>query len=195
MVFSCIILKLVLFVISGLADAKEKVFKEHLRTMWMGLYDRGGGVDSSCGLEHVFLGEIEGDVIQGFHSWIRFYLDEKKGNLNYLGYINHIKLGKVGTPPIINYSLYFLILNDNIQFIQGDMMDFPIRWRGLYKPITSMSLFNIPQLDIALATLCFLARPNRGCTLQGSNGVNYKLQTYKKEQNGEFHLATAFFIT
>ena len=107
MVFSCIILKLVLFVILGLADAKEKVFKEHLRTMWMGLYDRGGGVDSSCGLEHVFLGEIEGDVIQGFHSWIRFYLEEKNGNLNYLGYINHIKLGKVSTPAIIHYSLYF----------------------------------------------------------------------------------------
>ena len=74
-------------------------------------------------------------------------------------------------------------------------MGFPIRWRGLYKPITSMSLFNSPELDIALATLCFLARPNRGCTLQGSNGVNYKLQTYEKEQDGEFHLATAFFIT
>jgi len=99
--------KLVLFVIPGLADAKEKVFKEHLRTMWMGLYDRGGGVDSSCGFEHVFLGETEGDVIQGFHSWIRFYLEEKNGNLNYLGYINHIKLGKVSTPAMIDYSLYF----------------------------------------------------------------------------------------
>ena len=74
------------------------------------------------------------------------------------------------------------------------MMDFPIRWRGLYKPITSMSLFNSPELDIALSTICFLARPNAQCTLQGSNAVDYKLQTFRIKKGRKHHVGTAYFI-
>ena len=85
---------------TDLANARESDFKEYLRTIWMGLYDRGDGVESTSGLEHVFLGEVDGDKIQGFHSWIRFYLEEQNGNLNYLGYINNMKLGKVSTTLI-----------------------------------------------------------------------------------------------
>ena len=91
---------------SGLADADVGKFKSYLHTIWMGLYDRGGGFESSSGFEHVFLGELDGNKIQGFHSWIRFYLEEKKGNLNYLGFINHIKLGKVQVYNSINLNNY-----------------------------------------------------------------------------------------
>ena len=80
---------------AGLASADATVFKEYLRTIWMGFYNRGKGINSACTLEHIFLGEIDGKKIQGFHSWIRFYLEEKAGNLNYLGYINEIDLGMV----------------------------------------------------------------------------------------------------
>ena len=80
----------------GLADADPNVFKEFLRTIWMGFYNRGGGTNSACGLEHIFLGEIEtNNKIQGFHSWIRFYLDEQAGLVNYLGYIGNVNLGTV----------------------------------------------------------------------------------------------------
>jgi poly(U)-specific endoribonuclease len=56
--------------------------------IWFDLYrrDYGGRLDS-CGFEHVFVGEVRGGEISGFHNWIRFYLEEKKGTVNYRGYI------------------------------------------------------------------------------------------------------------
>lgn len=79
----------------GLASADVAVFKEYLRTIWMGLFNRGGGTKSSSALEHVFMGEISGTTIQGFHSWIKFYFEEKDKFMNYLGYITKIDLGPV----------------------------------------------------------------------------------------------------
>ena len=35
----------------------------------------------------VFVGEVKNGQISGFHNWIRFYLEEKAGNVDYRGYI------------------------------------------------------------------------------------------------------------
>ena len=43
--------------------------------------------NDSSGFEHVFVGEEKDGVIVGLHNWIQIYLEEKKGNLNYMGYI------------------------------------------------------------------------------------------------------------
>ena len=57
------------FIVSkGLADASVSVFKEYLRQIWMGMYDRGGDIQSASGLEHVFFGEKDGAKIQGCHG-------------------------------------------------------------------------------------------------------------------------------
>ena len=71
-------------------------------------------------------------------------------------------------------------------------MDFPIKWRGLFKAITSISLSSSPELDIALATVCFLARPNKLCPLQGANGNAYKYQTYELVQNGVKYVGSVY---
>ena len=72
------------------------------------------------------------------------------------------------------------------------MMDFLISWRGLFKSITSISLSSSPELDTALATVCFLARPNALCPLQGANGNAYKYQTYDLLQNGVKYVGSAY---
>ena len=71
-------------------------------------------------------------------------------------------------------------------------MDFPVQWRGLYKSLDSMSMFSSPELDMALMTVCFLARPNALCNVQGSNGVAYKYQTYELIQNGVSYIGSAY---
>ena len=52
--------------------------------MWFKLYSRSRGqaLDSS-GFEHVFAGEIRGNRVTGFHSWIQYYLEEQEGNIRH----------------------------------------------------------------------------------------------------------------
>ena len=42
----------------------------------------------SSGFEHVFVGESQKKKanVAGFHNWIQFYLQEKKGLLDYKGF-------------------------------------------------------------------------------------------------------------
>lgn len=69
-------------------------FKGVLRELWFNLYPRSSSrrttVDSS-GFEHTMVGELRSEV-SGFHNWIQFYLEEKKGNINYLGWISNLIL-------------------------------------------------------------------------------------------------------
>lgn len=77
-----------------LSNARKAHFKDTLRSMWFGLYQRSPGKQGSSGFEHVFLGEWK-NGISGLHSWIRFQQEEAKGKMNYLGYIKTIPVGKV----------------------------------------------------------------------------------------------------
>lgn len=91
----------------------EQEFVADLKEMWFGLYSRGDGERDSSGFEHVFsgrartsgkggagqcqaggltpgsrlcLGEVKKGKVSGFHNWIRFYLLEKQGIVNYFSH-------------------------------------------------------------------------------------------------------------
>ena len=53
--------------------------------------------NSSCGFEHVFLGEVDqkSGEVSGLHNWVQFWIEEKKGNLDYRGYILPRSRGEV----------------------------------------------------------------------------------------------------
>ena len=43
----------------------------------------------SSGFEHVFVGETRGEKeVIGLHNWIQFYLQEKRGNIDYKGFFS-----------------------------------------------------------------------------------------------------------
>jgi len=42
--------------------------------------------NDSSGFEHVFVGEERAGKIMGLHNWVQYYIEEKKGNINYLGW-------------------------------------------------------------------------------------------------------------
>ena len=69
-----------------LADANENAFKEQLQQLWFRNYSREARDDSS-GFEHVFVGEARDGKVIGLHNWIQFSNEERKGNLDYKGYI------------------------------------------------------------------------------------------------------------
>merc|ERR1712039_944242 len=76
------------------ADESMDDFLSNVYNAWFSNYRLGKkGPVASSGFEHVFVGEEKYDhrrhksVISGFHNWIQFYLEEKRGNVNYLGYV------------------------------------------------------------------------------------------------------------
>ncbi len=65
----------------------EADFRAKLVTAWFTFYKRSSPQDTS-GFEHVFLGEYKsGNKVNGFHSWVQFYLKEQAGEANYRGYV------------------------------------------------------------------------------------------------------------
>ncbi|GMT02836.1 hypothetical protein PENTCL1PPCAC_25010 [Pristionchus entomophagus] len=102
-------------------------FKQFLTTFWFGTYSRCANnkkVDGSSGFEHVFSGEWKGNTIDGHHSWIKYYLNQKAGDIKYYGYYSfddqltgtyeydwadhNKKTGGMlfGTSPVFDFSLF-----------------------------------------------------------------------------------------
>ncbi len=66
----------------------EVDLRSTIENIWFSPYKRGSPADTS-GFEHVFAGEYKkGTKVNGFHNWVRFYLLEKDGEMNYYGYVN-----------------------------------------------------------------------------------------------------------
>jgi len=112
-------------------------FKRLLYKIWFELYRRSGAKDSS-GFEHVFSGEIKKGQVTGFHNWIKFYLEEKSGNLDYYGYIKPRSRSDAPT--------------------DGDdyLLTTQFEWHGVMKKVGTMFLGVSPEFEFALYTLCFL---------------------------------------
>lgn len=67
-----------------------------IKRLWFEFYPRNKNVTlSSSGFEHVFLSEVKKGKIIGLHNWIYFAEAEKRGDLNYKGWLRVIDLGKV----------------------------------------------------------------------------------------------------
>jgi len=127
------------------ANSKQNVpsspreFKRLLYKIWFDLYKRSrNGRPDSSGFEHVFTGEIKNGEVSGFHNWIQFYLEEKRGNLDYYGYI---KPRSRSDAPVDS--------DDRLLTVQFE-------WSGVMKKVGTMFLGVSPEFEMALYTLCFL---------------------------------------
>ena len=79
---------------TGEITGSKANFKNLVKQLWFGMYPRVSGKLGSSGFEHVFLGELK-NGITGLHSWLRYYIEEKNGLMNYLGYIRTRSIGTV----------------------------------------------------------------------------------------------------
>jgi poly(U)-specific endoribonuclease len=128
----------------GLASQTQAAFKTELRQYWFMPYTRSGGPLGSTGFEHTFVGELHNNAVSGFHNWVQTYYEEKLGTFRY-GSITR-------TCP-------------------NETFAFAFTWLGRNKPISSMFIRSSPEVEIALYTLCLLARMGNGCPIR-LNGVN-----------------------
>ncbi|KAF6037740.1 ENDOU [Bugula neritina] len=156
--------------VNNLLESRGKIqrgaLKDVLYDLWFTFYGRRSSMTfaDSSGFEHVFVGEKKSDKINGFHSWVQMYLLQKSGNLDYLGY------NAKSEPSLI---------------------DTKFNWDGLYKARGSMFIGTSPEFDMALYTLCMLARPGQQCNTQIQDNI-VSIQTYDVSHVSGIQVATAF---
>ncbi|XP_071836270.1 poly(U)-specific endoribonuclease-B-like isoform X1 [Apostichopus japonicus] len=135
-----------------LASNDVSQFKQQLYDLWFKLYRRTRGMREadSSGFEHVFVGECRGgtDEVIGFHNWIQYYLEEKRGNVDYQGWIR--PRGKKSRSSATDSHSQLI----SIQFT----------WKSDTKPVGSSFIGTSPEFEVALYTLVFFA---------GQHGKNY----------------------
>ncbi|CAD7700733.1 unnamed protein product, partial [Ostreobium quekettii] len=129
-----------LLVKKGRAPADEGEFKDLLMKLWFYFYRRETDFDSS-GFEHVFVGEVKNGKVTGLHNWIQFYIEERKGNIDYRGFIRPRRRGQGVENPDGN---------ERILTVQ-------MEWGDELKPISTIFIGTSPEFEMALYTLCFLA--------------------------------------
>ncbi|XP_051631680.1 LOW QUALITY PROTEIN: uridylate-specific endoribonuclease A-like, partial [Manacus candei] len=158
------------FVLSkGLYPSAES-FRADLHSMWFGLYSRSGGkVLDSSGFEHVFHGEVKNRAVSGCHNWVQLQALERAGRLEYLGY--------TWDGPWTGFP---------------DVLSLRFRWDGYPKARGSLLVGSSPEFDLALFTLCFLARPDRQCPVS-LGGEAATIQTYSWDQ--QLLVASAYPLT
>lgn len=152
-----------------IVSRNHEEFKEQLHSLWFGLYGRGGSQGSSSAFEHVFVGEIKGGhegEVSGFHNWIKFYVEEAAGRVDYQGYIlprrrNHSE------PDTHSQCL-------SIQFT----------WNGVLKPVSSTFVGVSPEFELALYTLCFYGGQEDNYIELGPYSVNIKCYHLGRDKMG-----------
>ena len=149
----------------GKAKARDKTaFKDLLHKMWFAPYarsNRSHGVEGSCAFEHVFLGEESGHAVKGFHNWLYFLEEEKKGEVNYFGYEKAIKLGD-----------------------KGCVLKSVFEWKDMVKPVSSFLVGFSPELEMAIYTVCAMFCPGNSVRISlAGEAVNVRTYVSKDEEN------------
>lgn len=149
-------------------------FVKVLYNIWFGLYNRErGGAKDSSGFEHVFVGEVKNGDVSGFHNWIQFYLEEKKGDLDYRGYIKPRD-------------------NSNSEHDSNDhVLSLQFAWNGVEKFVGTSFIGVSPEFEMALYTTCFLlGEENNHIELStGTDVFGLNIRCYKMARD---KIGTAF---
>jgi poly(U)-specific endoribonuclease len=143
--------------------ADTEGFLKLLHSTWFELYHRGrGGHADSSGFEHVFVGEVKNDKVSGFHNWIAVYMEEKKGALDYKGYIKPRGHNEAETNS-----------DDHILTLQ-------FAWNGVEKMVGTSFIGVSPEFEMALYTICFLVgqEDNKVALNTGTDEFDLNIKCY-----------------
>lgn len=139
-----------------------------LKDIWFTLYKRAGRNLGSSGFEHVFIGELKGGKVSGFHNWLNFRKEEQEGDLDYKGYMKTVNLNG-----------------------KGEIIKLRFDWMNEEKPVGSMFIGTTPELEMALYTVCFITRPDSNCPVQLA-GYKFSIQTWTYNSRGKKVIGSAY---
>lgn len=151
-------------------------WKRLLYAIWFKMYSRSyqstrAGVEDSSAFEHTFVGETKASGPIGFHNWIRFYLLEKEGKLNYKGYVKRAQRSAMC----------------QLRFSWGDADGDGDE----EEKVSSFFIGTSPEFEMAVYTLGALCAQKLADTDLSMDftvdGEEYKLQMYLKSKWSEKH--------
>ena len=167
--------------------------------LWLAPYRRVSKDDSS-GFEHVFVGEEKNGKITGLHNWVQvtcfppallgmhvhvhlldagpqYYLEEKKGNIDYLGWVGKQDSDYDDDVNIVTVKFAF----------QDDDPQVEV------KPMSTILCGSTVEFEVGLLTLIFLAGNQEGETPLKLGTEKVKVTCYPQRQRyGGPKVATAF---
>lgn len=164
----------------------EKQFRAALDRLWFTLYTnhyKGRSTEYASGFEHVFVGEGKYDTrfggeeslgeISGYHSWVKFYLDERAQRVNFLGYKFDLQGGDGPDNPDVVTLQMLWYLSD----VRGRAVAQLFKKKGGFFVGTS------PECEIVMGAVAFyeseygrLRQDKRATTIRGGN---YNLVLYR----------------
>mmetsp|Transcript_10901 Transcript_10901/g.32533 ORF Transcript_10901/g.32533 Transcript_10901/m.32533 type:complete len:348 (-) Transcript_10901:65-1108(-) len=116
-----------------------------LKDIWFSLYRRWKPNDSS-GFEHVFVGEESRGKITGLHNWLQYYLEEKKGTIDYVGYTGRQDRDRDDDVELV--TIKFAWADDDAA--------------KELKPLSTILVGATPEFELAALTLAFLCGEQDG---------------------------------
>ncbi|XP_076752183.1 uncharacterized protein LOC143424169 [Xylocopa sonorina] len=147
-------------------------YKDTLRKIWFNLFSRGQGKIGSSGFEHVFMAELKtvptGTEVVGLHNWIYYSKEEVSGKADYNGYLKKVDLGD-----------------------KASILKIRTKYSGKDKPVTTLFVGTSPELEMALYTVCFYARPDGNCPVSLGR-TKFNIVTYKFKYRGNDLVGTAY---
>ncbi|EGJ32594.1 MULTISPECIES: lamin tail domain-containing protein [Moorena] len=178
-------------------NLSEQQFRIKLQRIWFEHYTnyyKGKSTHFASGFEHVFVGEGKYNIrsgdkretlgtISGYHSWVKFYLDEKNQRVNFLGYKYDLR----GNEGPNNPNVVTLQMNQNVTDMGGNVI------AKLFKKKGGFFVGPSPECEIAIATVAYYEsiygkiRDKRRITI---NDATYDLVLYRSTNpngsRGEF---------
>ncbi|CAL8132900.1 unnamed protein product [Orchesella dallaii] len=150
---------------------------EDFKIIWFQHFSRNGpdGKNGSSGFEHVFMGELrDGCPVLGFHNWL-YFAEEENALPSRIQYV------RTNTHTVLNP-------------MSGSVIQNSFRWNKLgawiNKNVASSFIGTSPELEFALYTVCFYARPNGLCPVNFYEN-RFNLRTFEIRRGTQTFVATA----
>eukprot|EP01065_Artemidia_motanka_P026892 TRINITY_DN32131_c0_g1_i1.p1 TRINITY_DN32131_c0_g1~~TRINITY_DN32131_c0_g1_i1.p1 ORF type:complete len:423 (+),score=169.36 TRINITY_DN32131_c0_g1_i1:90-1271(+) len=164
----------------GLFRGTMREFCSKLYELWFAPYSVHGrrGPATSCGFEHVFVGEEKKDrsgksVLTGLHSWVQFWLEERKGLLDYLGFMGRCE----DESRVITVRFAWEDDDDDAEV----------------KPASTFLVGTTIAFDFALLTLAFMKLGGEGEADLTLGSRDVKVKCYKWTTRLHEHIRTCYF--
>ncbi|CAJ0595926.1 unnamed protein product [Cylicocyclus nassatus] len=154
---------------SGVKQAKDvTMFRNYVKQIWFDQYPHSTASGNTSGFEQVFVGEIrrkdkqgkQGGVVNGVQNWVRFHqLEKGDKDFDYKGYKD---------------------LRQNI------LATLDFTWLKA-EGETSMFIGTSPEYDLAVYTLCFIARLENRCQIE-MDGCSPEIIVYGTDEDGKTYV-------